>query len=140
VSAIVAKDRYLKHLATVPMFAHCTKKELTEIASLATPLYLEPGDTFIKEGAAAHEMMIIVEGSATVRKKGRKVATLGAGDVVGELAVLAHRERNASVTSDSKMEILVIDQRSMDALLDDVKGLAKKLLKVVVARLDDGRL
>lgn len=129
------KDKYLEHLASVPLFRDCTRKELNEIASLATPIFFEPGEEFIKEGGAAHEMMVILEGEATVRRHGEDIAKLKAGDFVGELAVLQHRHRNATVVADTKLEVLVIDQRTMDALLDDIHGLAKRLLKVVAARL-----
>jgi CRP-like cAMP-binding protein len=131
----MARDEYLTHLASIPLFSQCDKKELTEIAKLATEIEIEPGRQFIKEGEYALEMVIIVEGTATVTKGGQFVAKLGPGDVVGELALLSHRPRNATVTADTKLDILVIDNGAFDALLDDVPGLAKRLLKVVASRL-----
>ena len=133
----MARDEYLKHLASIPLFAECDKKELQEIGKLATEIEIPAGREFIKEGDFAQEMLVIVEGSATVTKGGQKIATLGPGDVVGELALLQHRPRNATVTSDTKLDILVVDSGAMDALLDDIPGLAKRLLKVVASRLAD---
>ncbi len=80
---------------------------------------------------------MIVKGTATVTRGGEKIATIGPGDVVGELALLQHRPRNATVTSETELDMLVIDSGAMDALLDDIPGLAKRLLKVVAARLAD---
>jgi CRP/FNR family transcriptional regulator, cyclic AMP receptor protein len=131
----VARDEYLKHLASIPLFAECDKKELMEIGKLATEINIPPGRVFIKEGDFAQEMVVIVEGTATVTKNGEKIATLGPGDFVGELAVILRRPRNATVTSDTQVDMLVIDSGAMDALLDDIPGLAKRLLKVVAARL-----
>jgi CRP-like cAMP-binding protein len=133
----MARDEYLAHLASIPLFSQCDKKELAEIGKLATEIEIDAGREFIKEGEFALEMVVIVSGTATVTKGGEKVATLGPGDVVGELALLSHRPRNATVTADTKLDILVIDSGAMDALLDDVPGLAKRLLKVVAARLSD---
>ena len=133
----MARDEYLKHLASIPLFAECDKKELQEIGKLATEIEIPGGREFIKEGDYAQEMLVIVEGSATVTKGGQKIATLGPGDFVGELALLSHRPRNATVTSDTKLDILVIDSGAMDALLDDIPGLAKRFLKVVASRLSD---
>jgi CRP/FNR family transcriptional regulator, cyclic AMP receptor protein len=133
----MARDEYLKHLASIPLFAECDKKELQEIGKLATEIEIPAGREFIKEGDYAQEMLVIVEGSATVTKGGQKIATLGPGDFVGELALLSHRPRNATVTSDTNLDILVIDSGAMDALLDDIPGLAKRLLKVVASRLTD---
>jgi len=133
----MARDEYLKHLASIPLFSECDRKELVEIGNLATEIEIPAGREFIKEGDFAQEMVVIVEGTATVTKGGQKVATLGPGDVVGELALLRHRPRNATVTSDTKLGMLVIDSGAMDALLDDIPGLAKRMLKVVAARLAD---
>jgi CRP-like cAMP-binding protein len=133
----MARDEYLAHLASIPLFAQCDKKELAEIAKLATEIEIEAGREFIKEGEYALEMVVIVDGTATVSRGGEKIATLGAGDVVGELALLTRRPRNATVTADTKLDILVIDSGGFDALLDDIPGLAKRLLKVVAARLSE---
>jgi CRP/FNR family transcriptional regulator, cyclic AMP receptor protein len=133
----MARDEYLKHLASIPLFSECDKKELQEIGKLATEIEIPAGREFITEGEFAQEMLVIVEGTATVTRGGQKLATLGPGDVVGELALLQHRPRNATVTSDTKLVILVVDSGAMDALLDDIPGLAKRLLKVVAARLAD---
>jgi CRP-like cAMP-binding protein len=133
----MARDEYLNHLASIPLFSECDKKQLAEIGKLATEIEIPGGREFIKEGDFAQEMLVIVEGTATVTRGGQKLATLGPGDVVGELALLSHRPRNATVTSDTKLDILVIDSGAMDALLDDIPGLAKTLLKVVAGRLAD---
>ena len=128
---------YLKHLREIPFFAGCTKKELEEIAQLVTPITVHAGTTFIHEGSIANEMVIIDSGSVTVRRGGRKIATLGPGSVVGELAIILDRPRDSSVTVDEDSELLVLDRRSFSVLLDDVPGLAKKLLYTMAHRLAD---
>ncbi len=133
----MARDEYLAHLASIPLFSQCDRRELAEIGKLATEIEIEPGRQFIKEGEYAFEMVVIVQGTATVTKGGDKVATLGPGDAVGEIALLTHRPRNATVTADTKLDVLVIDSGGFDALLEDVPGLAKRLLKVVASRLSD---
>lgn len=129
------RDEYLEHLKTVPLFSQCTKKELTQLARLITPVTVHAGTTFIREGEIARELMIIEKGSATVRRNGRKVATLTTGAIVGELAVVLERQRNASVTADTDLEVLVIDSRSFSTLLDEIHGFARKLLHTVATRL-----
>jgi len=133
----MARDEYLKHLASIPLFSELDNKELSEIGKLATEIEIAPGRTFIREGEFAQEMLVILGGTASVLKGGEKIATLGAGDFVGELALLQRRPRNASVVADTKLDVLVIDSGAMDALLDDIPGLAKRLLKVVASRLSD---
>jgi len=129
------RDQYLDHLRTVPLFSQCSKKELNEVARLVTPVVIHAGTTFIREGEIARELMIIESGEATVRRKGRKIASLGQGAIVGETAVVLERVRNASVTADTDVSMLVIDSRAFGTLLDDVPGFARKILHTVATRL-----
>lgn len=133
----VSKSRYLNHLRNVPMFARCTKKQLEHVASIVTELSISKGTNLMVEGEMIHEFVIIESGTASVRRGGRKVATVGAGDVVGELAMILRRPRTATVTADSDLTVLVVDERAFNSLLDDVPGLARQLLQTVAERLAD---
>ena len=131
------RDQYLEHLASVPLFADCTKKELRALAQLVTPITVHPGMVFIRQDEIARELMIIESGTATVRRNGRKVAELGAGSIVGELAVVLERKRNASVTADTELSLLVIDSRAFATLLDEIPGFSRRLLHTVATRLSE---
>jgi CRP/FNR family transcriptional regulator, cyclic AMP receptor protein len=134
----VARDAYLQHLSGVPLFASCNRKQLSEIGRVADEVTIQPGTTLVKQGAIGVELFIIVEGTASVTRDGQMIATLGKGDFVGELAVLAHRgRRNATVTADTEVTVLVLTASGLEQLLDDIPGLAKQLLREVVNRLPD---
>jgi CRP-like cAMP-binding protein len=133
----MSKDRFLDHLRSVPLLANCTKQQLQAIGKIATDIDIPAGTVLMAEGSAAHEFVIIMSGQATVKRAGRKIATLGPNDVVGELALLAHRPRNATVVAETDMEVLVVQQQSFTPLLDNVPGLARKLLSTVAERLAD---
>ena len=133
----VSKSRYLNHLRNVPMFSRCTKKQLEHVASIVTELTIPKGTNLMVEGEMIHEFVIIESGSASVRRGGRKIASVGAGDVVGELAMILRRPRTATVTADSDLTVLVVDERAFNSLLDDVPGLARQLLHTVAERMAD---
>lgn len=133
----MARDTYIKHLREVPLFSKLTKKELNEIAQLSTELNFADGKELMKEGARANSFIILVEGNAIVRKKGRKIAKLGPGDFAGELALLQNRDRNATVVADGPLTALVIDRRGFLTLLDDIPAITKKMLIAVAERLGD---
>lgn len=133
----MAKNDYLDQLSAVPLFADCSKKELTQIARLATSLIIEAGIEFISEGSFAREMMVLASGSAVVRKNGRKIAQLNAGAVVGELALLTGLARNASVTTTERTELLVLDSAAFSTLLDDVPSVTRAILTAVSRRLSE---
>ena len=86
-------------LKRVPLFEHCSKKDLQRIAQIADELDLREGKVLITEGERGREFFVIVEGEVEVRRKGRKVATLGAGSFVGEMALLSKVPRTATVTA-----------------------------------------
>jgi CRP-like cAMP-binding protein len=133
----VARDRYLEHLKSVPLFAGCTKKQLQHVAAITTELRIPSGTTLMTEGTMAHEFIVIMSGTAVVRRNGRKLAELGPGDFIGELALIMHRPRTATVVATSDMDVLVVDGRSFGPLLDEVPGLARQLLTTVAERLSD---
>ena len=68
------------------------------------------------------------------KRNGKKVATLGPGSVVGELSLLDHGPRTATVTTDSDTTVLVIEQRHFLGVLEDVPSLARKLLATLAGR------
>lgn len=122
-------------LAGIPIFSECSRKELKAISRLVTPVSISEGKVLVREGEPGREFMIIVEGTATVRRNGRKVATLGPGDFFGELAVLAGVPRTATVTADTKMVVEAMNRQEFSSLLDESPAMAKKILMGAVKRL-----
>src|SRR5688500_7470339 len=102
------KDNKLDQLGRVRLFRACSKKELTTIGRASDEVRVSAGKVLCEEGAAGHEFYLILDGEASVKAKGRKVATLGAGDYFGELALLTRAPRDATVVADSDMELLVL--------------------------------
>ena len=66
---------------------------------------MSKGETMIKQGEPGKEAFIILSGKATVKRGGKKVATLGTGSVVGELSLLDHGPRTATVVCDSECQL-----------------------------------
>ncbi len=131
----MARDEYLQHLASIPLFSKCTKRQLQEIGSVAAELRLRAGKALARQGEVGFEVFILLDGTASVTRDGQRVATLAAGDVVGELAVISGHPRNATVVAETELRILVLNHAGLDQLLDDIPGLAKHLLYEVSARL-----
>ena len=132
----MAPDEFLQGLASVPLFANCTKRQLQEIGKVATQVMLPAGNVLARQGEGGLELFILLDGTVSVTRDGRRVATRTAGDVVGELAVLSHHPRNATVVAETELRTLVLTHAGFDQLLDDIPGLAKHLLYEVSARLE----
>jgi CRP/FNR family cyclic AMP-dependent transcriptional regulator len=132
----MARDEFLQYLASVPLFSNCTKRQLQEIRTVATELNLPAGKALTRQGEVGRELFILLDGTASVTRDGQRVATRTAGDVVGELAVLSHQPRNATVVAETELRTLVLTHAGLHQLLDDIPGLAKHLLYEVSARLE----
>ena len=83
------KNAKVELLKGVPLFAGCSKADLQRIASLADELDLGEGATLIREGERGREFIVVVDGTVQVTRKGKKLRALGAGDFIGEIALVA---------------------------------------------------
>jgi CRP/FNR family transcriptional regulator, cyclic AMP receptor protein len=128
-------ERSLDALASVPLFAACSRKELQQVAKAGEHRDAAAGTTLVSEGAAGAEFFVILEGTARVERHGRKVAQLGPGSYFGELSLLDRSPRNATVVAQTPMELVVLGQRAFDGLLDTLPQFDKKLLAGLARRL-----
>jgi CRP-like cAMP-binding protein len=95
-----------ENLKAVPVFSELTDEELRRIATFANEDSVSTGATLIREGDYSNEMIAIESGTAEVKRDGNTVASVGPGDVVGELGVLEKGMRNASVVATSAMRLI----------------------------------
>lgn len=122
-------------LSSIDLFAGLSKSELKRVQSLMTPVTIKAGREFITQGTPGREAYILLSGEAKVRRNGRLVVTLGAGEVLGEIALLGGLPRSASVTAETEVEAAVLTRREFIALLDESPVLSRKIAIAVIARL-----
>jgi CRP/FNR family cyclic AMP-dependent transcriptional regulator len=103
-------------LAASPVLQGCTSADIRDLVRRGRETTLPAGWTFVRQDTPADACYLIVEGVATVSRRGEVVATLSAGDIVGEVALARARLRNATVTAQSRLRLLHIDAASFDAL------------------------
>ena len=129
------RDAKLELLKGVPLFAKCSKAELRRIAMLADEVEFGENRTVIREGSRGREFFVVVEGVLRVTRNGRKVSDLGAGDFVGELALVADVPRTATVTASTPVHLLVLTPRGFRELLNNSPAIAAKVLESLGERL-----
>jgi CRP-like cAMP-binding protein len=132
---MLRKNRKVELLRRVPLFAGCSKKELAHIAIVADEIDFRPGKTLIREGEPGREFFVLVDGSAQISRKGKPIDTAGPGDFFGEMALLADQPRNATVTTTSAVDALVVTARSFRGLVGDNPLIALKVMRAVAERL-----
>jgi len=137
-SGMARHDPFVDHLQQVTLFAACSRKDLRKVAKRSEDRRVAAGTTIVKEGDNGTEFFVILDGTATVSRQGRKIATLGPGSGFGELALLLDDvPRNATVVADTDMELVVVGQRQFTQLLDEVPGFTRKMLAGTAHRLRD---
>jgi len=128
------KDAKLELLKGVPLFARCSKRELGEIAQIADEIDLPEGKQLTKEGGRGREFFVLVEGNADVRRKKRKIGTLGKGDFLGEIALITRTPRTATVTTTSPVRALVVSEQNFRRLLERSPDVQIKVLEALAER------
>lgn len=133
----VPKSR-IEVLKQVPMFEGLPAKALARIDSHCDEVTVQKGRTLTNEGDRAREAFIVAEGSAEVTIGGEVVGESGPGEMIGEIGVIKHVPRTATVRALTDMRLLVVDGRDLQWLFDD-KTLAARVNENLERHLAGGR-
>lgn len=121
------------HLRNVSLFSGVTDAELAEISRVTTELELDAGTVMATQGTSAREAFVILSGTAEVTVDGQKVAEVGSGECVGEIALLDSGTRSATVVAGTPMRVLVLDPREFHSLLLTVPSITVKIASALAA-------
>ena len=92
------------------------------------------GTVLMEEGRRGRDAFVVLSGSLVVRRAGRKLATLGPGGIVGELALLDDGPRTATVVCASDARVFALSAPDFRAVYDDVPAVANGLLSALAER------
>jgi CRP-like cAMP-binding protein len=121
----------LRHIA---LFARMSNADLEEVAKLGEPVEAEAGAHLMEQGDVGTECFLVLEGEAGVISGDDHVATIGPGSIVGEMALIGHRPRNASVVAQTAMRLLAFDIAAFNRLLDDLPDAKAYVYELLEAR------
>jgi len=105
------------------------------VALVADEIDVREGKVLTSEGEPGREFFVLIEGAAEVRRRGRKVNTMTAGDFFGEIALVSARPRTATVTATSPVRLLVVTDRAFRELMRKVPSIQTKVLSTLADRL-----
>ena len=131
---LFTQDKKVESLRRAPLFEGLSKKDLIQLARLTEDLEIPAGTVLTKEGETGREFFVIVDGEAVVKRKGRRVATLGPGDFFGEIALVEHVPRRATVTTKTALRCFLLTQQSFLRVLDEQAGVERKVLRALARR------
>jgi CRP/FNR family cyclic AMP-dependent transcriptional regulator len=134
-------------LARVDLFSGLRKKELQDLAPYCVESMYHPGSVMLSEGEQGLGLFILTKGTVRITRKNsldgaeQVLGTAGAGDVVGEMALLDDLPRSATVTAVDEVTVLKLPlwefrrflrhslQNDPDVGLDLLAALSRRLRK-----------
>jgi len=128
-------DAKVEALRSVELFRNCSDRVLNDIAGLVSESHFAAGEMLCQEGRIGRQAFVILDGEAAVDISGTRVGTLGPGKVVGEMALIDHGPRSATVTALSPMTVLTLSVLEFRSLLDGGGAPVHELLVQLTGRL-----
>lgn len=121
-------------LRDIAFFEGFAPSELDRVAELAEEVEAAPGAVIIDQGRVGTECFVILDGQATVYVGEDAVATIGPGSMVGEMALVEHRPRNASVVAETDMLLVAFDLQAFRTLLEEMPRVHQRVLDTLASR------
>jgi small-conductance mechanosensitive channel/CRP-like cAMP-binding protein len=126
-------------LAKIPLFAPLSGDQHRQLAQGANTVQLAPGQTLFTQDEPGESLYVVHRGKADILIKGTtgatsKVATLGSGDVVGEMSALTGQLRSATVRAASPLSLVEINKRDLQQLINADRTILKKISELIARR------
>jgi HEAT repeat protein len=141
VTALSVIERVL-FLRKVSLFADLSPADLERVAQLVEERGYADGEVIAAEGEVGEELHIVIEGTIRVVQGGegteRELARRSAGDVVGEMSLIAQAPRIASLIADGPVRTIRLGRHEFESMLRERPGVALAVMRVLVQRLAEG--
>ena len=124
-----------RSLERVPLFAGLSHREREQIARWADEIDIPSGKHLLDEGRLPHEFFVILDGEVDVTHDEEHLATLTTGDFFGEIALIEHGRRTASVVTSTPATLAVMSGASFDAMRHEMPRVAERINDAIRARL-----
>lgn len=118
------KRQLVSTLSGYRVFEACSRAEIAALVEAGGPFTLPPGWPLVQEGVPADACYVLTEGEVRVFHQREQVATLGPGDIVGEMTLLGGGQRRATVTSSTRVAGLRIENEQLRPVLQRYPNLA----------------
>lgn len=132
---LTRRNDWVPFLADLPIFQGVSKRHLHRIARLATSRRFVPLTRIVREGEPARTFYVVLDGTVSVTRKGRRIGKLGAGDAFGEMALLTESPRAATIVADSEVLTMCLSRTNFNKVLKSEPAVSLALLKTLAERL-----
>lgn len=129
------EDHKLATLARSPLFDGLSQSELALLGTITDEIDFAEGRTLIREGEIPHEFFVIIEGEADVSKGGNHLRTVGPGEFIGDVSLVAQTTRTATVTTTTPMRVFVMTEQAFRSLIATNREVESKVLRSIAKHL-----
>jgi CRP/FNR family cyclic AMP-dependent transcriptional regulator len=126
-------------LAKLPLFGELDAYDLGHLARWLRDVELAPGEVLIRQGAMPDDVFVLESGSVEVTRDGERLATLGAGDVVGEIALVDPQRRTATVKAATPVHAVALNVRDLPEMASEMPEIVRHLRVIAERRLAEQR-
>jgi CRP-like cAMP-binding protein len=130
-----AEQQRIAELARANRFHDFSDEELHDVVEAATYLTVPANWALMVEQQPADKAYLILTGEVSVRRHGEEVARLGAGEVIGEMALVNHKLRSATVVADTPLEVLHFTDDTVASLNGRIPRFRDALMSAVQERI-----
>jgi CRP/FNR family transcriptional regulator, cyclic AMP receptor protein len=130
----MTKDPKIEILGRVPLFGGCSARVKARIAQLADEIDVPAGKVLMRQGESGQEFFVIVSGRVRIDRDGRSLRMLGAGDFLGEIALVDGKPRTATATVEEPSRLLVVEHRAFHSLMEADPSIQLEILRTLAER------
>ena len=124
-----------EHLRTVPLFQGMTDRALDAVAGLGTEVTFADGESVVREGDEGDAFYVVTDGRLAVTQGDRHLGDLGAGDFLGEIALIDGRPRTATATAVGPVDAVRIERPAFLELVDTHGAIRLGILMALTDRI-----
>ena len=125
-------------LSNVQFFDGFSADDLRRVVELSDEVEVQAGDVLVDQGDPGTHCYVILEGIASVYVRGEHVASSGPGSMVGEMALVDHRPRSATVVGDTDLDLLRFDSKAFAKLLEEMPKASERVMTLLRTRMTQG--